>query len=411
MSDKDMMTEVKGLVSEVGSNVKSLTEKQDAFSDKVINIEKSVSDVTGTVAKHNEVIDTLTERLNRTAQGVEKEGNKVAGEYRKQFFSYLYGATDPRVLKGIEKEYVDFYGEKLASEGKIHEAKALSVGNDAAGGFTVPEELASDIVRKLYDASPIRQLARVSTTSRDALHILQRVDDIGSASLGEGASASETTAMDYDRARIQLKKQHVYLHASEEVLDDSGINLEAEIAFEAADKLARDEGEDFINGTTSPRGFLTHTAGTTWGTIEQVNSGSTSVVDIDTTIDLLYKLDKSAYIQNAAFVMNAQTWGQYVQAEDGASNKLPVNFVDVANMRLLGKPVVICDGMPAIGSDALSVAVADWQKAYRIVDHVAGMKMSRDEITSPGTVKWSFRKRYGGQTVNFDAIKLYKQSA
>lgn len=411
MSDKDMMTEVKGLVSEVGQSVEKLASGQDAVKEQVTTIEKSVTDLNGKIAKHDEMIDAISEKVNRTAKGEQKEGAELAAKYRRGFIKYLYGAQDARDLKSVEKEYNAALAEKMMADGRIMEAKALAVSDDTAGGFTVPEELAADIVRKLQDFSPVRSLARVSTTARDALHILQRVDDVGSETLGEGATASETTAMAYDRARINLKREHVYLWASDEVLEDSGLNLEAEIAFEAADKLARVEGNDFVNGTTSPRGFLTYTSGTSWGQIQQKNAGSTSAVSIDTTVDLLYLLDKGQYIQNAAFVMNAQTWGQYVQAEDGASNKLPINFVDAGNQRLLGKPVVILDNMPAVASAALSVAVADWNAAYRIVDHVGGMKMTRDEITKPGTVKWSFRKRYGGAVVNFDAIKLYKMSA
>jgi HK97 family phage major capsid protein len=77
---------------------------------------------------------------------------------------------------------------------------------------------------------------------------------------------------------------------------------------------------------------------------------------------------------------------------------------------VFGVPVEIDDNMPVIAANSYSIAYANWQRAYRIVDR-KGITLIRDNITAKGTTKFNFRKRVGGGIKNFEAIKLMKFAA
>ena len=66
--------------------------------------------------------------------------------------------------------------------------------------------------------------------------------------------------------------------------------------------------------------------------------------------------------------------------------------------------------MPAVAANSFSVAFGDFREGYLVVDRV-GMRITRDEITTPGYVKFYIRKRVGGITRNSQAIKLLKCAA
>ena len=66
--------------------------------------------------------------------------------------------------------------------------------------------------------------------------------------------------------------------------------------------------------------------------------------------------------------------------------------------------------MPAVGAGAFSLAFGDFKEGYLIADRV-GMRITRDEITTPGYVKFYVRKRVGGKIRNSQAIKLLKIAA
>ena len=66
--------------------------------------------------------------------------------------------------------------------------------------------------------------------------------------------------------------------------------------------------------------------------------------------------------------------------------------------------------MPAVAANAFSLAFGDFKEGYLIADRV-GMRITRDEITTPGFVKFYVRKRLGGKLRNTQAIKLLKIAA
>ncbi len=398
------MTEnVKDMMSEIGSHFKNTT----------LEVTKSMSDLQKHQSRTDEKLQYLMETVQNQTSGEARERSETVLKYRKAFMDYIRkGRSGEIELAAIQGDYRSEWAERLAAKGNHYEAKALS-HTDSEGGYTVPEDMATSIVRRLQDFSPVRRAATVSTTSKDALQMLVRDADIGISNLAESAAVSETTAPTFGKNEIPVHKKGVYIFASEEILEDSGFDLEAEIAREAADKFARAEGADFVSGTGTgmAKGFLTYTDGLGFGEIEQINSGAAAALTKQGLVDVLFSLGRETYLRNASWMMNAGTWGRIVNLESTGGEPLPESWVNLGKMELLGRPVIVADDMPSVAANGLSVAVGDFAEGYRIVDHISGIRMTRDEITAPGTAKFYFRKRTGGEVVNTDAIKIQKISA
>lgn len=66
--------------------------------------------------------------------------------------------------------------------------------------------------------------------------------------------------------------------------------------------------------------------------------------------------------------------------------------------------------MPDIAANSLPIAFGDFRAGYMLVP-LAGLRITRDEVTTPGYVKWYVRRRVGGAMKKSEALKLIKIAA
>jgi HK97 family phage major capsid protein len=187
------------------------------------------------------------------------------------------------------------------------------------------------------------------------------------------------------------------------------LDVEGWLANKVADEFARKEATAFISGTgvAQPRGILTYTAGTSWGQIEQINSGSSGALTADGLLSLVYGL-KEAYARNASFLMNRSVVSAARKLKDTTNQYLwqPGLAMGQPDM-LLGRPVYEATDMPVAASNSLSVAFGDFAAAYTVVDRI-GIRTLRDPFTAKPFVRFYTTKRVGGDVVNFEALKIQK---
>ncbi len=334
-------------------------------------------------------LDEIETAVSRSAKG---DGSKSVtpqdAEYKKAFEAYARkGQT--ALIDGFDK-------------------KALSVGSDPDGGYTVTPAMSSNIIKVVYETSPVRQVAAVETISSDALEILEDRGEVGAAWVSEMGTRSETSTAQLGKKTISVHEVYAYPFTTQKLLDDSSINIEEWLSNKAAERFARIENTGFVNGNGvgQPRGFLTYASGTGWGQIERVGSGSSGVVTADGLISLFYAL-KPDYAANASWMANRSVVRAVRLLKESTTNQyiwqpgLQAGQPDL----LLGRPVFMANDMPAAGAGSLSVAVGDFRRGYQIVDR-AGVRVVRDNVTAPGWVKFNIFKRVGGDVINFEAIKL-----
>lgn len=289
------------------------------------------------------------------------------------------------------------------------EAKALSVNSDPDGGFLVLPEMSSEIVKKVFESSPMRALASVQTISSDRLEMIEDLDEAASGWVAETAARPETNTPQFNKIIIPVHELYAFPKASQKILDDAMINVEQWLVDKVVEKFGRDEATAFVsgNGMGKPKGFLDYAAGTTFGTIQQVNSGDADEITDEGLINLFYAL-KGAYKANSSWLMRRASVAsvRLMKGTDGHYLWEPSLQMGSPDM-LLGRPLYEAADMPAEGANALAVAFGDFKAGYQIVDRF-GVRVIRDNLTAKPYVGFYTTKRVGGDVKNFEAIKLLK---
>jgi HK97 family phage major capsid protein len=358
-------------------------------------------------------IDAKGQASGLTIEAVEKANkhiDELQAEVKKlQTAMSRPGAAGESGMSQEQAERKDAFNKYLR---KGIESKALSVGSDPDGGFLVLPEMATEVVKKVFESSPMRQLASVQQISSDSFEMIEDLDEAASGWVNETASRAVTNTPQIKKIVIAVHELYAKPQASQKILDDAMFNVEAWLAGKIAEKFARDEATAFIggNGVGKPRGILTYAAGTAFEQIEQINSGAAATLTGDGLIDLVAAL-KAPYKQGAAFMMKRSVVGT-IRKLKGSTNDaylwqpgLQASTPDL----LLGFPIYEADDMAALGAGNLPVAFGNFKMGYQIVDRV-GIRTLRDPFSSKPYVEFYTTKRVGGDVKNFEAIKLQKCS-
>lgn len=372
--------------------------------EKVDRISKAMTDM-------EEKIDQLKAVVSRAPMGEveakekQEAAIKLADEAMSQFFR-----------KGrVGQEAHAAYLAQLAKHGiGPDQLKALSVGSDPDGGYLVRPQMSAEITKKVFESSPIREIADVMTLGTDAFEELYDNDEPGSGWVGEQTTRSETDSNEIGMIRIELHELHAQPKASQKLLDDSFFNVESWHAGKVAEKFARDEATAFVSGSgiLKPKGFLSYTAGDGFNKVEQVNMGHATALTADGFIDVQDSL-LEPFQGGAVWVMKRQTWTAARKLKDANNQYLASVAGDLTqgdSRVLLGKPVKLASDMPSVAASALAVAYGNFKQGYLVLDRV-GIRILRDPYTSKGHVLFYTTKRVGGGVRKFQAIKIGKVAA
>lgn len=395
------MEEIKSSIENIGKSFEAFKKAND---ERLSQLEKkgSVDPLTEEkVNKLNAEITKYSEEKSRIEARLEAIETSTAAD-----FAIDEGKNDNKAI-----EYKNAF-ESFTRKGL--ESKALSSGSDPDGGYVVPTEMSNRVITRIFETSPIRQIANVQSISTDQLEILVDYNEATAGWTSETESRPETNTPQLGKKIIPVHELYAQPKATQRLLDDAAINMESWLADKVADKFRRTENAAFVSGDGAgkPRGFLTYASGTSYGQIEQVTSASTTggEVNSDDLPKLLYSL-KSEYQNNATFLMKRSTLEQVrrLKGSDGQYYFIPALSQGAADT-ILGKNVLQCDDMPVLATDSLSIAVGDFNEGYQIVDRI-GIRVLRDPFTEKPFVKFYTTKRTGGDVANFEAIKLLKMDA
>jgi HK97 family phage major capsid protein len=297
------------------------------------------------------------------------------------------------------------------------EAKAMSAGSASDGGYTVTPEIDVEIGRRLAAISPIRSLATVRQVSTSVLKKPFAITGMSTGWVSETAARAQTTTANLAELSFPVMELYAMPAATQSLLDDAAVDIEAWIASEVDIAFAEQEGTAFVSGdgVTQPAGFLTATmvadASWTWGKLGYVatgvSGGFASSGPSDKLIDTIYAL-KAGYRQNASVVMNRKTQSEIRKFKDANGNYLwlpPAGPGQAAS--LMGYPVVEAEAMPDIAANSFSIAIGDFRAGYLVVDRT-GVQVLRDPYSAKPYVLFYTTKRVGGGVQNFEAIKLVK---
>ena len=372
--------------------------------------------------------EDLEARLNRANLGKGEDGER---QVKLQLFNRQLKAAAAERKKdfaGLDQAGYDAYAkaqERFLREGKDglspEEVKVMAVGDDPNGGYLVTPDMSGRIVKRVYETSPIRQIASAQTISSDALEGKEDLDEAGAGYGGERRVSGNTKTPTLGQWKIPVFVIDTEPKATQQMLDDPAVDIEAWLADKVADKFGRFENAEFVGGATNRiQGFTaTPTAaddgsGVAWGSLGFVKTGANGAFAASNPGDKIYDLIgllKDAYLNNARFVTRRAVVTLIRKFKDTTGQYLwQPSFTQGQPEQIAGYPLTRAEDMPALATNGFSLAFGDFRQGYQIVDR-QGVRVLRDPFTEKPYVKFYNTKRTGGGVVNYEAIKLLQFAA
>jgi hypothetical protein len=140
-------------------------------------------------------------------------------------------------------------------------AQTLMVGSDPAGGYLVTPDKTGRIVKKVYETTPMRQLANVVSIGTDQLEGMIDNGEADALWAGEQTTRVQTDTPQIGQWKIEVFELYAYPKVTQKLLEDATIDVEAWLSDKVGLKFARKENTAFItgNGILKPRGLLDYT--------------------------------------------------------------------------------------------------------------------------------------------------------
>ncbi len=417
----EAVTKAQKRADEVGGKVDKTDAEYKAMAEQATKALEEIQAIKTKQAVDDEARRLLEKQMFRdggSSDMVKVQANKKAKDEMTRFLRKGI-AISAESIEYIASELVESKYIGIADDRKEVEKKALIAGVNPQGGYFVRPELSAKTIKRVFETSPMRDLADVVTTGSDILELIIDDDEstIGGA-VGETATRSATDTPTIGKLSIEAHEIYAIQLATQRMLDNEGFDVENWLLAKMADKMARTENTQFISGTGSKeaRGILSFSAWTTPGTyekakLEQVASGTAGEVTAAGLIDLQNAL-KEEYQANATWLMKRTTFGSCLKLTDGQGSYL-INsklLAEGASKVILGAPVRFANDMAAVASSALAVAYGDFKVGYTIVDKV-GIRIIRDEYSQKPYIEFYGIKFTGGDVTNYDSIKILKLAA
>lgn len=370
--------------------------KINAALDRFEPLNKQVTLAAQQQAAMQEQLDRVEALLNRPKGGSFGALDKEAAEYKAAFYRCMRRAPadwDPADAAVMSKRKA-----------------ALVRSDDAGAGYLLaPPDVNAEIIKDVVELSPMRSLATVRTIGGPSLKQPKRIGTAGATRVGETTSRTNTGDPSYGMVEITAPEMFARAEISQQMLEDSDYDLEAELRSEFAEQFAWKEGWEFINGSgtgNQAEGILTNPD------IGKVKSGAAAALTADGMIDLFYGL-KTAYTRNAVWIMNRSTIGAVRKLKDNNGQYLwTPGIAGTVPNTILGAIYVEMPDMPDVGAGAFPVAFGDFRRGYVIVDRVT-ISFQADFTTGAdnGVVVYRARKRVGGGVRQPETIKKLEISA
>ncbi len=329
-----------------------------------------------------QISGTITENEDEAVALMETQ-EELQGELQRAI-----GAQRERSLKLVEggaSRTAPISGdEQFRSWLRNPEARSMTIG--AASTTTLPDviqtSVAAELVKARDAASVMRSLATVVTypTTMKVNRLSSRNTAAWTAEAGTfNASDLDTTAVTFE-----AWKSTVQTNVSQELLQDSIIAVESEIAIEHGRAHGLLQEAAFVAGDASskPNGVFT-------GTWDNTNTG-TGTLTLAQLVDFFYTDIPTAYQPTSVWLMTAANFATIAKSVDTTGQFLMSTAMN--NAAVSGAPALICGRPVYLSAYASSnkVFCGDLSIGYRIADR-AGFTFQVDPYTNGSTGYVTFR--------------------
>ncbi|WP_312773035.1 phage major capsid protein [Atlantibacter hermannii] len=323
-------------------------------------------------------LDALDERIAREEDLRRHDQNFVNEQEQRNRQENPEMQAEGRRAAAFDRLLRHGFGELTAEERQaVKELRAQGTTPDDKGGYTVPSQMRNTIIDAMKAYGGIASVAQILNTS-NGQDITWSTSD-GTAEEGE-LLAENTAASEGDvtfgTATLGAKKlSSKIIRVSNELLQDSGVDIEAYLAGRIAQRIGRGEAKYLVQGTGAgtplqPKGLVASVTGTT-------QSSAAAAFNWKDMNSLIHSLDP-AYRGGPSFrwAFNDATLQSIEQMEDTQGR--PLWLPDIAGgtpATVLGIPYVIDQAIDNAAASKKFIFLGDFNRF--VVRRVAYMTLKR----------------------------------
>jgi HK97 family phage major capsid protein len=405
------LAEVKSLIEGINT---AFAEYKSTNDNRLKQIEQKGAADVATTEKLSRIDGDLT-KLSGALEDLEKRANRIPG---------AGGQDGPTPEQREHRAAWNKWARRGVGEYELRdlEQKANTTLTPEDGGLLVPETIDGQILQLLRNESEVRNLFSQVAVSSDDYKKLVSLNGAGSGWVGETEARPATAGPQWAEIAAVMGEIYANPQISQRLLDDSRIDLEAELAREIAYEFSTKEGTAFLfgDGVKKPKGLFTYPTATTkdgtraFGTFQVFNTGAAAALPTTNPADLLIQVIyalKAGYRRNAQWLLNSGVLATIRTWKDGNGNYLWQPSAQAGQpATLMGYPVNDIEEMPDVAANALPIAFGDFKRAYQVVDRF-GIRTLRDPYTNKPFVGFYTTKRVGGMALDTQAVKIIKVAA
>ena len=306
--------------------------------------------------------------------------------------------------EAAQRSGLNLKGSLYVPRGRAENRAQSTTGS--AGGYTIPQGFLAALEKKMLQFNPLRSIATVIATTTGNSMPMPTVND----TTNTGALVAEntaTSATDVTLAQITFGAYtyKTVVTASNELLQDTGLDLPTIIGELLGERIGRSEAAAFATGTGSSQ-----PEGVTVGSSAGITAASSTAITINEILGLINSVD-AAYQPTSSFMLHQTVWTYLLKLQDGQGrNLIPINYGDGITPKIWGYPVVINNNMSAAITTGLITALfGDFSKFY--IRDAGPLEVKRSEeflFTSNATAFLAVGRR-DSKVIQSAAIKRLTQ--
>lgn len=383
-----------------------LVEKREKLQTELNGILANDSLTPDQEARGSELMDVL-EPLKRDIEDIQSK--LQASQLRERFASFA--AMESAVAEGQKRnqewtattEYRDQW-LGWCRGGRAPETRDITTSSSS--GVLVPKIYEAGILRYLDRNTVVRNLADLRTGVKGSVTLRRNnlETDAAVSSFWTTESSKTATAIDSTHTEINLNPVGGLPKSelTQWVVRQSDFDIEAEVITHLQKQIARgiESGYTVGTGSDQPTGLFLQDAAFKGLTVTAAHGSGTGwdgAFTVANLTELRYKTLPAEYWAQAAWVMSQDAYFTIAKISTAAAAVplfVPSNdagITQAAPMMLMGRPVYIAPYAPgrqtAAVTNSIPLMFANVNEAFAIREW-GGVSMFRDDVTTPGLVKF-----------------------